>query len=249
MARFNQYCTSHHGLDCNECFEKYKAQIRDDCPSNQIFCQAEAEDEYTDDDGSRRSLIFLQGPEVCEGKGYNKQQCSQLRCCAYEQGQCWSAIGSAKCRMTPTSSPTYKSLNMLTKAAAKDAGLSPAKFLDANPQRMDHLSNILNDLSQVSTPTSAKASKGVTADMKAISSVLTDLQLIKEAKLQEKKHVVSSGVNHVVFDLGRAFQLSKPTSWSSCPGLHVAVKRLSAAQKVTDNAACSALRAEVMADD
>jgi len=37
------------------------------------------------------------GEEACEGHGYDVAQCDAVVCCAYEDNQCWSAVGDGAC--------------------------------------------------------------------------------------------------------------------------------------------------------
>merc|ERR1712037_643842 len=37
------------------------------------------------------------GECMCEEHGYNQNQCLQIGCCSFDNGECWSAVGSGQC--------------------------------------------------------------------------------------------------------------------------------------------------------
>ena len=37
------------------------------------------------------------GEKACENKGLGSSECSAVGCCQYDDGQCWSAVGSDNC--------------------------------------------------------------------------------------------------------------------------------------------------------
>ena len=37
------------------------------------------------------------GEEICENKGFDPSECAAVGCCHYDDGQCWSAVGTGPC--------------------------------------------------------------------------------------------------------------------------------------------------------
>lgn len=38
------------------------------------------------------------GEEACEGHGFSSDECSQVGCCEWDNGQCWSSVGTRVCK-------------------------------------------------------------------------------------------------------------------------------------------------------
>ena len=52
---------------------------------------------------------FLDGEQVCEGKGYNSTEClGRSWCCDWDDGQCWSRIGRQYCEKKNSSSDNFE---------------------------------------------------------------------------------------------------------------------------------------------
>jgi len=48
------------------------------------------DDDDDDDDG-------LNGEEACENKGFSQNECAAVGCCQWDDGECWSAVGTDTC--------------------------------------------------------------------------------------------------------------------------------------------------------
>ena len=44
------------------------------------------------------NYIALDGEQACEGHGYEPDVCASIGCCQYDDGQCWSAVGTDPCQ-------------------------------------------------------------------------------------------------------------------------------------------------------
>merc|ERR1712181_111833 len=40
------------------------------------------------------------GECMCEEQGYGENECLQIGCCQFDNGECWSAVGSGQCSGT-----------------------------------------------------------------------------------------------------------------------------------------------------
>jgi len=43
------------------------------------------------------ALADLNGEEACEGKGYTPVECQDIGCCHWNDGECWSSVGTDSC--------------------------------------------------------------------------------------------------------------------------------------------------------
>ena len=46
---------------------------------------------------SSNFFVLGDGEAVCEGHGYNKNQCQNIGCCHWDEDQCWSSVGTGPC--------------------------------------------------------------------------------------------------------------------------------------------------------